>query len=135
MEAVGPIVCLGFLAVFLSLTFGPWGDKEEWSDAMESIIKHKGRNAAVMVQAGWCAPNPDPDRMPQFWDTWKGYNHGSLYKVLAVNDERVCYLVMYQGNPYWRDEKPPGTVASMTLESWYHNLVYAPEWNERTIEK
>lgn len=130
MDLVSSIVCLGFVAGFLLLIFGPWGDEESWSDAMESVVEHKRRNATVMMQAGWCAPGSDPDRVPEFWDTWKGHNHGSLYKVLAVDDERVCYLVMYQGNPYWYDGKPPGTVASMTLESWRSNLIYAPEWNE-----
>lgn len=130
MGVISTIMCLGFVAGFFLLIFGSWGTEEEWSDAMESVIEHKKRNAAVMVQAGWCAPDLKPDRVPQFWDTWKGYNHGSLYKVLAVDRERVCYLVMHQGNPYWEERHPPGTVASMSLESWHHSLVYAPEWND-----
>lgn len=128
MDVISTIMCFVFVAGFLLLIFGSWGTEEDWSDAMESVIEHKKRNA--IVAEGWLNPDPEPDRVPQFWDTWKGYSHGSLYKVLAVDGERVCYLVMHQGNPYREEAHPPGTVASMTLESWYHSLVYAPEWNE-----
>jgi hypothetical protein len=72
----------------------------------------------------------ETDRLPAFWETWKGRNLGSLYKVLNADQDSVTYLVMWQGNRYWHDQLPPGSVASMTMNAFLNMLEYAPEWND-----
>lgn len=69
-------------------------------------------------------------RLPAVGETWRGVVHSSLYKVLGVEDQWVTYLVMHQGNDYWMQEKPPGSVDRIYLEGWLIFLAYAPEWNE-----
>lgn len=86
--------------------------------------------AYLTVAGGWCAPPPRHEaRIPRVGENWRGAVHGSLYHVLAVEGEMVTYLVMYQGNPYWREQKPPGSVCQGRLEGWLAQLEYAPEWN------
>lgn len=101
-----------------------WGPVEEWEKAVESAT-------------AWVAP-PRPPRLPAVGETWRGVDHGSLFKVLAVGEDDdgytgvetwVTYLVMYQGNPAMTD-RMPGVVARARLEGWLTLLEYAPEWNE-----
>lgn len=69
-----------------------------------------------------------PKVAPTVGETWRGYNHGSLLKVTAVDGQHVHALWVYTGNPYYADRV--GTVGRFGLEGWTELCEYAPEWNE-----
>lgn len=59
---------------------------------------------------------------------WRGRNHGSLLKVVELQDTHVRALVMASDNPYWAERI--GTVQRIRREWWDEYIEYAPEWNE-----
>jgi hypothetical protein len=72
----------------------------------------------------------EADRLPAFWETWKGSEYGSLYKVLGVEGGRVQFLVMWQCNPYWQERHPPGSLVDWPVKGFLALTEYAPEWND-----
>lgn len=72
-----------------------------------------------------CSP---PTVSPAVGETWRGYNHGSLLKVTAVDDQHVHALWMHTGNHYYANRV--GSVGRFRLDGWYELCEYAPEWNE-----
>lgn len=63
---------------------------------------------------------------PAVGQVWRGVGHGSLFRVLLVDNGEVVFLVMYNGNPQNADAFPEGQVRRMPLDVWLNGgLEYA----------